>query len=191
MACEPLGRTIMVCPECGAKTYTASAGLEICPQCGYGSPSVVKKREDESDRQQEHEDAMTDMKPYFYGPHDTMGFIQIVNIGWLDARHPFPTAEHSPELLNRIKQRLSEIKEVNVTYSRHACEFCGYDKESSWEYHFYNPGTGLGYAAPSMFYHYMAVHNYAPPQEFIQAIFNNKILSDYLAILAVQSFSSS
>jgi ribosomal protein L37E len=37
----------MKCPICGNRTYTSVGGREICPECGYGSPTVatMKKRQ--------------------------------------------------------------------------------------------------------------------------------------------------
>jgi hypothetical protein len=34
----------MKCPECGHDTYTSRGGFEICPSCGYGSPTVAEQR---------------------------------------------------------------------------------------------------------------------------------------------------
>ena len=34
----------MKCPECGHDTYTSRGGYEICPGCGYGSPTVAEQR---------------------------------------------------------------------------------------------------------------------------------------------------
>jgi hypothetical protein len=31
----------MKCPECGHDTYTSRGGFEICPNCGYGSPTAA------------------------------------------------------------------------------------------------------------------------------------------------------
>ncbi len=31
----------MQCPKCGHETYTSRGGYEICPNCGYGSPTVA------------------------------------------------------------------------------------------------------------------------------------------------------
>jgi hypothetical protein len=35
---------LMKCPECGHDTYTSRGGYEICPNCGYGSPTVAERR---------------------------------------------------------------------------------------------------------------------------------------------------
>ncbi len=42
----------MKCPNCGATMYTSMGGLEICPQCGYGSPSEMRKKEAQRAAQQ-------------------------------------------------------------------------------------------------------------------------------------------
>ena len=38
------GNYLMKCPECGHDTYTSRGGYEICPNCGYGSPTVAERR---------------------------------------------------------------------------------------------------------------------------------------------------
>jgi len=33
----------MKCPQCNTEMYKSIGGLDICPGCGYGSPSVAQK----------------------------------------------------------------------------------------------------------------------------------------------------
>jgi hypothetical protein len=100
-------------------------------------------------------------------------------VGWLAAGHPVPTSAPSEALLDR----LWEFCKVSVAQLRgvHDCDLC--NDEGA---HFVERkgetlllgtseirvfGTaGEVYAAPTLIYHYVAVHHYAPPDEFVRAL---------------------
>lgn len=100
-------------------------------------------------------------------------------VGWLGAEHPFPTTAPTQELLDLLWLFCS----ISVVETRgiHLCEFCPVEKVS-WE----RRGDqrwllgmaemrvfsqkGQIYAAPNLIYHYVAVHHYRPPDEFIRAL---------------------
>ncbi|MCG8407087.1 MAG: hypothetical protein MI923_17970 [Phycisphaerales bacterium] len=111
----------------------------------------------------------------------------IYNIGWLDAKHSFPTGVVSEDILNKILKMC--LKRVVGARGFHQCNICK------------NPPSGpevplgsfpvmteqgelflgsaeirvLGeegkiYAAPNLIYHYIKGHDYLPPQEFLDAV---------------------
>jgi hypothetical protein len=102
-----------------------------------------------------------------------------VNVGWLDAGHPFPTAVPSDELLESL-WRFSAIRICQMR-GFHPCDFCHgefamiqrhkseYQAFGSAEIRAFSP-SGLAYAAPNLIYHYVAAHGYAPPAEFVKAL---------------------
>ncbi len=117
-----------------------------------------------------------DLSPYRY----TAGMEHLVNIGWLDVQHPFPTGASEVVFQERLawlctQQRYAQMRGV------HACNLCEPMRHS---YHQVEvPGNRflLGsaevrvqgnrrYAAPNLVLHYVIDQGYAPPQEFVDAV---------------------
>jgi hypothetical protein len=101
------------------------------------------------------------------------------NVGWLEANHEFPKAPPKAEMLD-ILWEYCKIS-VNQTRGLHVCEFC----QSGDSYRAERKGerltlgsseirvfgqVGIIYAAPTLIFHYIAVHHYEPPEEFIHAL---------------------
>ncbi|MFE3541950.1 hypothetical protein ACFXK0_03130 [Nocardia sp. NPDC059177] len=131
-----------------------------------------------------------DLSPYAYiqAPEDCG---QALNVGWLSVDEPFPTGETSPQFLSLLKK--GSKKRINMTRGYHGCEFCTSEilAEAKGEMaglRMYNELVGLEalgngeilvrgaagecYIAPAMIVHYIELHNYLPPQEFIDAVLN-------------------
>jgi hypothetical protein len=101
------------------------------------------------------------------------------NVGWLDSAHEFPKTTPTHELLDLIW----DYCKISVAQSRglHDCEYC---TSGSSNYVIRNGqplllGTseirvfakdGVIYAAPTLIYHYVFVHHYRPPDEFVRAL---------------------
>lgn len=100
------------------------------------------------------------------------------NVGWLAKGHEFGTAVPSAELLEKLwnycKVSVAEYRGV------HECEFCNLEAESAErngerlllgtsELRVFS-GSGAVYAAPTLVYHYVAAHQYAPPDEFVRCV---------------------
>jgi hypothetical protein len=51
------------CPKCGTETYTSGAGLEICPECGHGSPTAQATREGGQLAFQEYQRSLAESPP--------------------------------------------------------------------------------------------------------------------------------
>ena len=100
-------------------------------------------------------------------------------VGWLAVGHAFPTMAPEDEVLDLLWQYSS----VSIARMRggHECEFCDsrgphfaerYGEERLLgvaEIRVFGAGE-LVYAAPTLIYHYVAVHHYRPPDEFLRAL---------------------
>lgn len=110
-----------------------------------------------------------DLTPYTYLPRDE-GDQSALNVGWLDAAHPFEIGETSTEFRTKLEQLCRFA--FNQTRGVHPCYFCPTGKggfaASSAEIRV--AGDGKIYAAPTLIYHYVTAHNYRPPSEFIAAV---------------------
>ena len=101
------------------------------------------------------------------------------NIGWLAAGHEFERGEPGDHVLDR----LWSFCKISIAQSRgiHECEFCSDEEVYKAEHHGERlllgtseirvfSSEGKIYAAPTLIYHYVSVHKYAPPGEFIRAL---------------------
>lgn len=101
------------------------------------------------------------------------------NVGWLAAGHAFATAEPSADLLDQLWRHC----QISVAQTRgvHTCELC--DDASAHRGERGGETLLLGtseirvlssaaeiYAAPTLIYHYVNVHHYAPPEAFLRAL---------------------
>jgi hypothetical protein len=94
-------------------------------------------------------------------------------VGWLDARHAFPTGRLDAAVVDRIgafanSWRLSVVAlEWPCAAGSHTCELCGSFESSG------NLGVPAGeilFVCPEMIAHYVGAHDYVPPKEFVEAI---------------------
>jgi hypothetical protein len=102
-------------------------------------------------------------------------------VGWLASGHAFPTMVADEELLDLLWLFCSIC--VAQTRGLHDCEFCPvgvarYVERNderlllgTAEIRVFSP-EGRIYAAPTLIYHYVAVHHYKPPDEFLRALRN-------------------
>ncbi|MEH1164036.1 hypothetical protein V6V47_01465 [Micromonospora sp. CPCC 205539] len=127
-----------------------------------------------------------DLTPYTYGePHRQWPFeepwpgLPLLNVGWLDAAHPFETGA-PPEALMPALTKLAKVR-VWQTRGYHHCQLCVRDMGSDAEEavrlgliaresaEFRVRGDGVVYAVPQLVTHYVAAHEYLPPPEFCAA----------------------
>ncbi len=118
-----------------------------------------------------------DLSDYAYAP----GFVRpgTKAVGWLARGHAFPTMTVDEE----VPDLLWLFCSISVVQTRglHDCEFCPthsvrcFERNGqrlslgSAEIRVFSP-EGAIYAAPTLIYHYVAVHHYKPPDEFLQAL---------------------
>ena len=100
-------------------------------------------------------------------------------IGWLGIGHDFPTKPPSDEILNLLWDFCSTS--VALARGAHECEFCpsgsAYFAERKGQQLLLGVAEirvfskqGIIYAAPTLIYHYVQVHHYQPPDEFLEAL---------------------
>ncbi|GAA2351859.1 hypothetical protein [Dactylosporangium salmoneum] len=103
-----------------------------------------------------------------------------LNIGWLDASHPFDRGP-VPAWFAGALLDIIDGPPVNETRGLHGCEFCppgtgsiAYPRpRRNWlaYYEIRVPaGPGVMFAAPALIWHYVTAHDYRPPAEFVEAV---------------------
>jgi hypothetical protein len=126
-----------------------------------------------------------DLTPYEYSKWGSPG----LNVGWLDAAHPFPTGDVPSGFI----ERLSHLLRSPVAQARgfHVCEFCDVGTvpeprdQAAINAHYQRlmaagvlssaeirvvASDGRVYAAPMLICHYVEAHGYRPPDEFVDAV---------------------
>jgi hypothetical protein len=109
-----------------------------------------------------------------------------LNIGWLSKGFDFPTGEISEDVLGKLKILSAKIE--NETRGLHYCEFCDppifsprgesfvctliKDAPNGNGEIWIDGLGGIKYIAPTLLLHYIEVHNYLPPKEFLEAVIN-------------------
>jgi hypothetical protein len=118
-----------------------------------------------------------DLSPYCFFKNQSGP--DIVNIGWLDAYHPYRKGETDISLIEKLL-RHCKASPVNRTRGLHHCPFCssypitmrvGNEDIVLGSAEIRLNGTGnVVFAAPNLICHYMAAHQYHPPDEFMAAL---------------------
>ncbi|MEU0556388.1 hypothetical protein [Dactylosporangium sp. NPDC006015] len=106
-----------------------------------------------------------DLSPYEYYEFP----LPMRNVGWLGPsftpRPPAPDVDPRP-------LRAASRARSNVMLGWHDCPWCPgttAPHDGNGEYHYY-AHDGEVYAAPVMLLHYVEVHGYRPPEQFLQAL---------------------
>jgi hypothetical protein len=126
-----------------------------------------------------------DLSPYTYldEASTTPAETGALNVGWLAEGHEYARGSVGAGVIEGLYRALEH--EVNVTRGIHYCEFCNWGADPPFPYAI-SPVTGkrhlLGnseirvvgadgtvYAAPTWVVHYVAAHQYRPPEEFCEA----------------------
>ena len=123
-----------------------------------------------------------DLTHYVYG--QTFPEPHILNVGWLSKGHPYQQGLSPDWLVGRLRNRLAQP--VNLYRGKHACEFCPEPPKKmlpggieTFDYPEETVGNGeirvraldgKIYVAPALICHYIACHDYRPPQVFIEAV---------------------
>lgn len=110
-----------------------------------------------------------------------------LNIGWIDEKHEFVKKTPSPNLIDALKEITFTEKSLHLTRGYYFCPFCknvdpktGAQLPVRMEYKRKEMVLGSGiiifggkkhnYAFPDLLIHYVEVHGYHPPQEFIDDV---------------------
>jgi hypothetical protein len=99
-------------------------------------------------------------------------------VGWLSAAQPFPLGDVPTECLDRLlvfaNQWHASVKALGwgVAMGWHDCEFCSGSAATG---NFGVPRRDLLYVAPEMLPHYVEVHHYRPPDQFLVALMESPL----------------
>jgi len=96
--------------------------------------------------------------------------VVLVKVGWLDKGQPYTEGTPPKEFVDKVKRIPLSVH----TKGWHTCPFCGNAKSYS-QYNIRISGKKY-YDIPEMILHYIKEHNYLPPQEFIDAVMNVKLV---------------
>ena len=123
-----------------------------------------------------------DLTPYEYGYE--MPRSNILNVGWLSRGHVFPEGAVPEGFINALRRLVRSPENLYRGY--HSCEFCPDPPlvvSSTGRRVITPPGDTMGngeirvagsagvvYVAPVLVAHYVEVHNYCPPEEFVVAV---------------------
>src|ERR1700741_5638191 len=123
-----------------------------------------------------------DLTPYEYGRAEPQ--LNILNVGWLSNEHSFPRATPDSRLVDAVRRLVAHP--LNLVRGFHVCEFCPlpFRKPSAGGIPMPDPipGTtgngeirvlgadGVTFVAPVLILHYIAEHQYSPPQQFVDAV---------------------
>lgn len=88
-------------------------------------------------------------------------------VGWLAKNHSFITGSVDSDFLQILKRHIAESWTFVASAGLHECEFCNRFASAG---NVIIPTETSVYIAPEMIAHYIDVHSYKPPNEFIQAV---------------------
>ena len=92
-----------------------------------------------------------------------------IAVGWLEGGFDFPTGPTPEDDYSRLKELSRGSFMPIVSAGAHQCTVCQFDGPGGHGY-LLIPGDGHLYAAPKLIVHYIAVHSYRPPEEFLVAV---------------------
>jgi hypothetical protein len=124
-----------------------------------------------------------------FQPDMQFGDDESATVGYLHPDHPFETRAAEPEFLVKLKEFVSlagmSVRElgIGVCAGIHVCEFCG---KACGSLNFGVPAGERIIFAPELIGHYVEVHQYAPPVEFIGAVMASPLpgTREYVAAIA-------
>lgn len=106
-----------------------------------------------------------DLTPYTYGNVPT-GLPRTWNVGWLSSTAPFARGTVDREVSRQLARLVRNP--VRLMRGRHECEFC-HRASGNGELWILDADDRV-YAAPCLISHYVNVHQYRPPTEFLDAL---------------------
>ena len=123
----------------------------------------------------------------------------VLNVGWLDQSMPFSTGTVQPSFLDRLENWI-RVGRVNPMRGIYQCNIC---RVSQWpllpleenpsvniegkrlflgNWEIWIPGRhGRIFASPALIIHYVRVHGYRPPEEFVAAVIDEKAIDEWNA----------
>jgi hypothetical protein len=115
---------------------------------------------------------------YHPGPLDSDSWhVPLRAIGWLEDGHPFnhgPTPTGLAELLGALVDNAERVFQQHHFRGLHDCTICESGLPSAHlarsHINLLIPGKRMVFACPAAITHYLSVHSYLPPSEFVDAV---------------------
>jgi hypothetical protein len=112
--------------------------------------------------------------------------VPLYAVGWLEHPHPYNKGRAPESILAKLRSLVSaaRFKYASAFRGRHTCSLClacgqgwpGSDPLSlthslnNSEQNIFVPGNNCVYAAPGAIVHYLEIHDYLPPPEFLECV---------------------
>jgi len=119
----------------------------------------------------------------------------LLAVGWIETGHKFPIGLSPEWLLRKIADMRHSMSTTFISQKfrgLHQCSICpGKDFLQDSHINLFVPGNGCVYLAPGRIDHYIELHKYRPPSEFIDAlaICPDPTQSDYFSALRASNNS--
>lgn len=101
------------------------------------------------------------------GPH-------VRAVGWLNPLFPFETGDVPPEFLSKLQEQCASPFQPLTLRGKHDCELkldpSANCKATGYKNLWIPSANNCLYVAPEMIVHYIEVHCYKPPEEFVHAV---------------------
>jgi hypothetical protein len=114
-----------------------------------------------------------DLTPYAYLRDERPATIATLNVGWLESGRAYSRGVTPAAAIQRLRE-LVEHGKTKLTRGMHFCDLCPErgDESHPWGYAEVRVigADGTRYAAPTLIFHYVAVHAYAPPTPFVDGL---------------------
>lgn len=107
-----------------------------------------------------------DLQPCNYFPIETD---RLLAVGWLERDSNFTTGAVDEQFFVKLQALCREAWQPVVFGGMHACSLCQFDPPRFY-LNVFVPYAGYIHVAPVAVVHYVSVHWYKPPQEFIDAV---------------------
>ena len=120
-----------------------------------------------------------DLCRYHRGPLDADSWrAPLLAVGWLEHPHEFGQGPTPDGLIERLNELILDAGEEHPQHSfrgLHCCSLCALGLDigrglPSSHINILVPGRGAIFAAPGGIVHYIEMHSYLPPQDFIAAV---------------------
>lgn len=106
---------------------------------------------------------------------------RLIAVGWLDNSHDVPSGQATQAFFEALANLLVNPWQPVAIAGRHACSFCrftggpselsvGNSKIRVGSTNLFVPTPTCVFVAPSLVLHYIDAHDYAPPEEFKEAV---------------------
>lgn len=120
-----------------------------------------------------------DLCRYHTGPFDADNWsVPLRAIGWLEHPHHFNTGATPSAFVSKLQSLVQQTRAAFSHYIFRGGMICSICKAAGlnspgpiWsQENIFVPGNGVVYVAPGGIVHYIEVHSYLPPKEFIDAV---------------------